>query len=89
MMYNLPKFDSEKTAKNKNKTYRIQFFTISAHCPCLKNVVEAISTGGQTGPQTLRVITEGVDKLVFQMIWIASYIRTNGVHVACKQSKEL
>ena len=56
---------------------------------CFKNVVEAISTGGQTGPHTLRVTTEGIDKPVLQMILIAGYITTNGVHVACKQSKEL
>ena len=54
-----------------------------------KNAVEAILMGGQTGSHTLRVITEGVDKPVFQMIWIEGYITTNGVHVACKQSKEL
>ena len=33
-----------------------------------KNAVEAILMGGQTGSHTLRVITEGVDKPVFQMI---------------------
>ena len=49
--------------------------------------MKAILTGGggQTGPHTLRVITEGVDKPDFQMIRIAGYITTNGVHVACKE----
>ena len=49
--------------------------------------MEAISTGGQTGPHTLRLITEGVDKPDFQMTQIAGYITTNGVHVACKKVK--
>ena len=57
-------------------------------CLCFKNVVEAISMGGKTGPHTLSVITEGVDELVFLMIWIVGCITTSGVHVACKQSKE-
>ena len=56
---------------------------LSVHCPCFKNFVEAISTGGQTGSHTSPVITENVDKPVFQMIWITGYITTNGVHVAC------
>ena len=87
MMHNLPKFESEKAAKNLNKTYKIQCSHHCAYCLCFKNVVEAILTVGQTGPHTLRVITEGVDKPVFQMIWIAGYIKTNGGHEACKQSK--
>ena len=82
-MYNLPKFDSEKAAKNLNKTYKTQCLRV--HCPCFKNVVKAISMEGQTGLHTLRVIMEGVDKLVFQMIWIAGCITTNGVHVACNR----
>ena len=89
MMHNLQKFSSEKAAKNLNKTYKIQCSHQCAHCPCFKNVVEVISTGGQTGSHTLRVTAEGIDKPVFQMIWIAGYITTNGVHAACKQSKEL
>ena len=51
--------------------------------------MEAISTGGQTGPQTLRVIMEGVDKPDFQMIRIAGYITTNGVHVDCKELEQI
>ena len=47
--------------------------------------MEAISTGGLTGPHTLCVITEGVDKPDFQVILIAGYITANGVHVACKE----
>ena len=47
--------------------------------------MEAISTGGLTGPHTLCVITEGVDKPDFQMTQIADYITTNGVHAACKE----
>ena len=49
--------------------------------------MKAILTGGggQTGPHTLRVITEGVDKPDFQMMRIAGYITTNAVHVACKE----
>ena len=31
------------------------------------------------------VTTKGIDKPVFQMIRIAGYITTNGVHVACKE----
>ena len=84
-MYNLSKFNFEKAAKNLNKTYKIHDFNCGSHYPCFKNVVEAISTGGQTGPHTLRVITGGVDKPDFQMIRIAGYITTNGVHVACKE----
>ena len=82
MMYNLPKFDSEKAEKNLNKT-KAYAVTLCAHCPCFKNVVEAISTGGQTGSHTLRDITEGVDKPGFQMIRVAVYITTNEVHSAC------
>ena len=88
MMYNLQKFDSEKAAKNLNKTYKIQCFRYWCTL-CLKNVVEAISTEEQTGSQTLRVTTEGIDKPVFQMTWIAGYITTNGVDAAWKQTKEL
>ena len=40
-------------------------------CVHIARVVKAISTGGHTGSHTLRVITEGVDKPVFQMIWVA------------------
>ena len=51
--------------------------------------MEAISTGGQTGSHTLHVITEGVDKPNFQMIRIAGYITTNGVHVDCKELEQI
>ena len=85
-MYNLPKFDSEKAAKNLNKTYKNPMISIVARITrVLKNVAEAISTGGQTGPHTLRLITEGVDKPDFQMTQIAGYITTNGIHAACKK----
>ena len=47
--------------------------------------MEAILTGGQTGPHTLSLITEGVDKPDFQMTEIAGYITTNGIHAACKE----
>ena len=45
-MYNLPKFDSEKAAKNLNKLTKSNAVTLSVHFPCFKNVVEAISTKG-------------------------------------------
>ena len=61
--------------------------SIVVHITCFKNIVETISTGGQAGPHTLRVITEGVDKPASQMAQIAGYITTNGVHVACKELK--
>ena len=78
MMYNLPKFNSEKAAKNP-------MLSPCVHITCFENVVEAISTGGQTGSHTLFVIMEGVDKPVFQMIWVPVYITTNGVHAACNR----
>ena len=53
MMYNLPKFDSEKAAKIGIKLTKSNVPTIKAHCPGFKNVVKAISTGGQTGPHTM------------------------------------
>ena len=52
-MCNLPKYDSKKAAKNLNKTYEIRYSQNWWSFPSFKNVVEAISTGGQTGPHTL------------------------------------
>ena len=51
-MYSLPKFDSEKAAKNLNKTYESRYAQNRRALPGFKNVVEAISTGGQSGPHT-------------------------------------
>ena len=31
----------------------------------------------------LGVITEGVDKPIFQTIWVAVYITTDGIYAAC------
>ena len=52
-MYNLPKFDSEKAAKNLSKTYQSRHVQNWRALHGFKNVVEAISTGGKTGPHTL------------------------------------
>ena len=52
-MYNLPKFDSEKAAKNVSKTYQSRYVQNRRVLLGFKNVAEVISTGGQTGPHTL------------------------------------
>ena len=55
----------------------------------LKTLWKRFQRKGRVGSHTLRVTTEGIDKPVFQLIWIAGSITTNGVHAACKQSKKL
>ena len=84
-MYNLPKFDSEKAAKNVSKTYQSRYVQNRRVLLCFKKRCGSDFNGRAEWATHFSVTTEGIDKPVFHMVWIAGYVTTNGVHVACKE----